>query len=72
MAESIEDVRGGPRAISARWAVVFGITGARVLESGPAPWFEVDTGSETLLKGLFDGLEDFPSLRIQNVSMINT
>lgn len=49
IAESIDDVRGGPRAISTRCAEAIG----RVLEEEPPGGFEIRTGSETLLEGPF-------------------
>jgi hypothetical protein len=48
MAESIDDVRGGPRAISIRCAGAVAAIDGRVPVGEPPGGLEVRTGSETL------------------------
>jgi hypothetical protein len=63
MAESIDEVRGGPRAISIRCGGAVAAMGGRLSvgdESPPA--LEVAMGSETLRKGPFDTLVNFSLL----------
>jgi hypothetical protein len=63
IAESIDEVRGGPRAMSIRCGGAVAAIGGRVPvgdESPPA--LEVAMGSETLRKGPFVGLVDFSVL----------
>jgi hypothetical protein len=53
IAESMEEVRGGARAISTRcWGAVAAI-GGRVLVGEPPEGLEVRTGSETLREAAF-------------------
>jgi hypothetical protein len=53
MAESMDDVRGGPRAISIRFGEAVAAMGGRVPSVEPPPELSVGIGSETLLRGTF-------------------
>jgi hypothetical protein len=63
MAESIDEVRGGPRAISIRCGGAVAAMGGRVPvgDVSPPAW-EVRMGSETLRKEPFVALVDFSVL----------
>ena len=54
IAESIDDVRGGARAISALCAGATAAIGGRVPGGEPPDGFEFTTGSETLREGTFE------------------
>jgi hypothetical protein len=54
IAESIDDVRGGARAISTLCAGATAAIGGRVPSGEPPDGFDVRTGSETLREAAFD------------------
>jgi hypothetical protein len=62
IAESMDDVRGGPRAISIRFEGAVAAIGSRVPGVGPPPELSVGIGSETLLRGTFGALGGLSAL----------
>lgn len=67
IAESIEDVRGIPRAMVARCSGTAAMGGGVVVTGRPV-MFEEETGSDTLLEGALTGLDDGLGLEFVTVA----
>ena len=66
MAESIDDVRGGARAISTLCAGATAAIGGRVPSGEPPDGFDVMTGSETLRDAAFESWSGREYLHMPN------
>lgn len=62
IAESIDDVRGGPRVISTRCGGAVVAMGGRMSADDTPPGFAIERGAETLLKEPFGGLVELSTL----------
>jgi hypothetical protein len=72
IAESIEDVRGGPRAISIRFELVAGIGGLVIVGAGSSFPRDLIRGSDTLLEEPFGLLTDEAVLWIVSTCVSKT